>query len=298
MNAPVRQTLRVQGREPSGITVGPSGAMLGLPKFREPTNLVDAKAALLNLGRQLNENAYIVGRHLIWVKKAVGHGNFLSWLEANVGMTDRWARYWMTHARECDKRGYLLSAVRGKSEHCSNSRPSPLPEGKFRVIYADPPWSYSNSGFKQSAASIYQTMKTEAICELPIADLAGEDSVLFLWVTTPLQMDAVEVVKAWGFTFKSKVYWIKDRAPGMAFWFRGQVEELWACAKGSPRLPEDPPVNVISAPVTRHSAKPTQAYDMIEGMFAGPYVELFARNARRGWTAWGNECTQEERDAC
>ena len=95
---------------------------------------------------------------------------------------------------------------------------APPPVGKYSVIYADPPWSYENSGFDQSAAAHYPTMTIEELCAMPVADLADEPCALYMWATVPLLPDALRVLEAWGFEYKSHRVWIKNRAPGMGWW--------------------------------------------------------------------------------
>lgn len=164
-------------------------------------------------------------------------------------------------------------------------------EGEYRVIYADPPWQFSNSGFDQSAAAHYPTMATNEICDMPIDKLipASEGSVLFLWATNAMLEDAFQVVAAWGFEYKTNLVWVKDKAPGMG-WFVKNRHELLLLATNSPGLhPQEKPFSIIEAPVTKHSKKPDCVYEMIERMYDGPYIELFARMRREGWDSWGNE---------
>lgn len=172
----------------------------------------------------------------------------------------------------------------------------PLPKLESQVIYADPPWAFSNSGFDQSAASIYPTMTTKEICEFTdkngkaIRKLAAEKrSVLFLWVPAALIPEGLAVVKAWGFTYKTQLVWKKDKAPGMGWWVNSKHELLFIASKGEELHPAIKYDSVFEAPVTKHSKKPEKVYEMIEAMYSGPYIELFARNKRDGWTPWGNE---------
>jgi ParB/RepB/Spo0J family partition protein len=161
--------------------------------------------------------------------------------------------------------------------------------GRFPVLYADPPWSYQNSGFEMSAAGQYPTMPTPDIMALPIPDLVTTDAVLFLWATNPLLRDALRVMHAWGFTYKTNLVWVKDR-PSAGFYVRGRHELLLVGVRGSFVPVAKPlPESVVTAPVTTHSAKPPEVYDLIERLYPGPYLELFARQRRDGWKAWGNE---------
>lgn len=164
----------------------------------------------------------------------------------------------------------------------------PIPKGKFAVIYADPPWAYSNSGFDQSADAHYPTMSTQEICDLPVRSLAHDECVLFLWATSPLLPEAFQVITAWGFEYKASRVWVKDRAPGMGWFVRTRHEFLLIAVKGQghPRQKLD---SIIAGQVTEHSKKPESVYDDIEACYGRPYIELFARNERPGWESWGNE---------
>jgi N6-adenosine-specific RNA methylase IME4 len=164
-----------------------------------------------------------------------------------------------------------------------------LPKEVYSVILADPPWSYSNSGFNQSAASKYPTMPTEEICKLNIEKLADKDSVLFLWVTVPLLPDGLRVMESWGYSYKTSMVWIKDRSPGIGFWLNTKHEILLIGSKGS-FLPLNKVDSIIKGEVTKHSKKPEVTYSLIEKMFPkAKYIELFARNKRSNWSNWGNE---------
>jgi len=161
-------------------------------------------------------------------------------------------------------------------------------QGKFPVIYADPPWSYSNSGFKGSAAEHYPTMTTEDICAMNIP--STENAVLFLWVTNPLLEDAMQVVNAWGFEYKTNFVWVKDKATHLGFYCFGKHELLFIATKGSMLPKQEGMVNsVVEAVRTEHSKKPEMVYEMIEAMYDAPYLELFARQSRQGWSSFGNE---------
>lgn len=172
-----------------------------------------------------------------------------------------------------------------------------LPKLESQVLYADPPWAFSNTGFDQSAAQAYPTMPTEAICKYADADgktirkLANEKkSVLFLWVPASLIPDGLAVVKGWGFDYKTQLIWKKDKAPGMGWWVNTKHEVLFIASKGEELHPALKYDSVFEAPVGKHSKKPEKVYEMIEAMYTGPYIELFARNKRVGWSSWGNEC--------
>lgn len=167
-------------------------------------------------------------------------------------------------------------------------KPTPvLPEGVYNVIYADPPWAYSYK-LRGAPDDHYPTMKTEEICKLEVPK--ADDAVLFLWATNPKIEDALEVIKAWGFDYKTNRAWIKDKI-GTGYYFRGQHELLLLATRGSmgpPPMAVRMP-SVFHAPRREHSQKPDEIYDMIETMYPGHnYIELFARNEKReGWEMWG-----------
>jgi N6-adenosine-specific RNA methylase IME4 len=159
----------------------------------------------------------------------------------------------------------------------------------YDVIYADPPWPYRNEGNRGAAKNHYPTMSDEEIYALDIP--AADDAVLFLWATVPKLPEAINTVKAWGFEYKSGFVWDKI-LHGVGFWARGQHELLLVAKRGDmkPPVEENRFRSVIRTPRTRHSSKPARVYAMIEKMYPGlRYLELFARERREGWDAWGNQ---------
>jgi N6-adenosine-specific RNA methylase IME4 len=162
----------------------------------------------------------------------------------------------------------------------------------YGVIYADPPWkfeTFSHRGMDRSADNHYPTMTVEEIANLRIP--AAEDCVLFLWATAPMVPQAINVLHAWGFEYRSCCVWVKDR-PGTGYWFRNQHELLLVGVKGS--IPAPAPgtqySSVITAPVGEHSEKPACFAEMIEELFPNtPALEMFARAPRLGWDVWGNQ---------
>ena len=170
----------------------------------------------------------------------------------------------------------------------------PVGEKRWPIILADPPWDYEISapGREHShPAQHYPVMSLADICALPVADLASESCVLFLWTTSPCLEQAFEVIRAWGFAYKTSLVWDKE-VMGMGHWVRGQHEHLLIASKGNPPLPptESVPASVFRERRREHSRKPEASYRIIEAMYPDlPKIELFARQARSGWMAWGNE---------
>jgi N6-adenosine-specific RNA methylase IME4 len=166
----------------------------------------------------------------------------------------------------------------------------PFPKGKYAVILADPPWKYDNSGFSEAAEGQYPTMSLEEICQLPVPDLATESTILFLWAVNPLIPEALQVLEAWGFTYKTNLAWIKDRGRGKGWFLKSRHELILIGVKGETPHPLERPDSCFEAdrgPV--HSRKPLKSYEIIELMYSGPKIELFARSNRPGWDSWGNE---------
>lgn len=163
---------------------------------------------------------------------------------------------------------------------------------RYNVIYADPPWRYEHSiSTSREIENQYPTMSLEDICNLPINKIAGTDCVLFMWATSPKLTEAMEVLRAWGFEYRTNGVWVKDKI-GMGYYFRQQHELLLVATRGNipTPAPEDRVSSVIEAPRTDHSKKPEQVYEIIERMYGDlPMIELFCRNRREGWEAWGNQ---------
>ncbi len=167
-------------------------------------------------------------------------------------------------------------------------------ETRYPVIYADPPWRYENPSMGGSDRSIenhYPTMSLEEICALPVADLATEDAILYLWATAPKLAESMKVIEAWGFEYRTGMVWDKMKI-GMGYWTRNQHEHLLICRRGqmpTPKIGEQPP-SVIRIPRGEHSAKPAEFYEIIESAYPElPKIELLCRSPRDGWAVWGNQ---------
>lgn len=164
-----------------------------------------------------------------------------------------------------------------------------FPVGKYAVILADPPWRYDNSGLSTSAESQYPTMSLDEICSLPIYELSEDTTVLFLWATNPLLPEALKVIDAWGFQYKTNLVWIKGSSAGLGWFEKSAHEILMIAVRENTPHPKERPVSYFEEARTIHSKKPERAYEIIESMYPGNKIELFARNARPGWDFWGNE---------
>ena len=168
---------------------------------------------------------------------------------------------------------------------------------KYAAVLADPPWRYARSKVQGSAEKHYPTMSLEDICALPVGDIAAKDSVLFLWATFPQLPEALQVIKAWGYTYKSIAFlWLKQnkKSPGwfygLGFWTRGNAEICLLATKGRPKRQNAGVHQFIISPIEGHSKKPDVTRDKIVQLLGDvPRVELFARQKAEGWDSWGNE---------
>lgn len=169
---------------------------------------------------------------------------------------------------------------------------------RYGAIIADPPWAYQNYSVKgqgKGAAGQYACMSTADIAALPVSQLAAPDCALFMWATFPMLPDALALMEAWGFTFKSGGPWAKQSSTGAKWAFgtgyiyRSAAELFIVGTIGRPKIKSRSVRNLIVAPTRGHSRKPDEQYAHVESLFDGPYAELFARQQRPGWDAWGNE---------
>lgn len=172
------------------------------------------------------------------------------------------------------------------------------PHGGFRRILADPAWYFKNRSAKgevKNPVAQYPCLELEEIRALPIEQFAAKDSVLFLWGTFPMLPQALEVMAAWGFAYKTGGAWAKQSTTGRkwgfgtGYIFRSAAEVLLVGTRGHPQWTSRSVRNLWVAPIREHSRKPDQVIEDIERMTPGPGLELFARSQREGWISWGNE---------
>ena len=160
---------------------------------------------------------------------------------------------------------------------------------RFGCIYADPPWQYGDQPPMGGAAKHYMTLPLEAICALPVRDLAAPRAHLHLWVTKDFLFEAPRLFDAWGFIYKGFLAWGKPGL-GPGHYWRNNVELLLLGVRGGLTAQQKNLSNWLMAPRAGHSAKPERVRDLVEQLSPGPYLELFGRAAVPGWTVWGNEC--------
>jgi N6-adenosine-specific RNA methylase IME4 len=177
--------------------------------------------------------------------------------------------------------------------------------GQARVVLADPPWSfstYSPKGWKKSAHSHYACLSLDQIRALPVGDLCMSDAVCVMWTTQVFMPQTLDVLWAWGFTFKTMGTWVKRSKTGnklhfgTGYIYRSAAEFFLVGTRGHPHPRSRSIRNVIEAPVREHSRKPDQMYHDIEALWPGPYVELFARHRRPGWYGWGDQLAASDRN--
>lgn len=189
-----------------------------------------------------------------------------------------------------------------------------LPRGHFKAILTDPPWKFITRAMARCTGAAgggdrappYPTLSKADIKALPVADLAADDCVLFLWVCWPNLLETLEVIDAWGFTYKTCAFsWMKadarqieiwrgdvDVQIGTGYWTRANSEVCLLATRGQPkRLNADVRQGIIE-PRREHSRKPDCVHSRIQRLVDGPYLELFARAPREGWAVWGNETTK------
>lgn len=172
---------------------------------------------------------------------------------------------------------------------------------KFSTVLADPPWQFLNRTGKMAPEhkrlNRYETLKTSEICSIPVSLACEDPAHLYLWVPNALLPDGLDVMKAWGFTYKANIVWHKVRKDGgpdgrgVGFYFRNTTELVLFGVRGKMRTlsPGRRQVNILRTMKQEHSRKPLELYSVIEACSPGPYLELFARGTRPTWTAFGNE---------
>lgn len=172
---------------------------------------------------------------------------------------------------------------------------------RFGTVLADPPWQFSNRTGKMAPEhrrlSRYSTMTLDQIKAMPVSDLTLPQSHLYLWVPNALILEGLDVMKSWGFVYKTNLVWYKIRKDGgpdgrgVGFYFRNVTELVLFGVRGNLRTRDAGrrQVNILSTRKREHSRKPDELYDIVEDCSPGPYIELFARHQRPNWIAWGNE---------
>ena len=175
----------------------------------------------------------------------------------------------------------------------------PFPNKKYDIIYADPAWSfksYSSKGEGRNATQHYDCMSINDICNLPVGNISKNDCVLFIWVIDPMLPQAFEVIKAWGFKYKTVAFtWVKENKSegyftGLGYWTRANPEMCLLATKGKPKRISKSVRQLVMDKRREHSRKPDRIRnDIVELCGDLPRIELFARQQVDGWDNWGNE---------
>jgi N6-adenosine-specific RNA methylase IME4 len=259
-----------------------------------PVSIAQA-AALLNVSQRTAENARAVIKHgtpeLI---AAVDRGE----IKASVGarLAKRPEETQRRAAKNPARAPHIAKQeARAEREIELAARQTALPQKRYGAILADPEWRFEpwsrETGMDRAPDNHYPTSELTDIKARDVASIAADDCVLFLWATAPMLPQALDVMRAWGFAYKSQAIWVKDRT-GTGYWFRNRHEHLLVGTKGN--LPAPAPgtqwESVIHAELGEHSEKPVTVYGLIESYFPNlPKIELNARAKREGWDAWGLE---------
>ena len=178
----------------------------------------------------------------------------------------------------------------------------------YGTILADPPWQFDNRTGKvapeHKRLKRYNTLTLEEIKEIPVEFASAEQSHLYLWVPNALLLEGLQVMEAWGFRYKTNIIWHKIRKDGgpdgrgVGFYFRNTTEIILFGIRGKLRTlaPGRSQVNIIRSRKREHSRKPDELYNIIKSCSQGPYLELFARGPKKGWSVWGNQAEEYEPD--
>ena len=167
----------------------------------------------------------------------------------------------------------------------------------YQIIYADPPWNYADQGCQGTMANHYKGMTLEAIKSLPVPSIVEDNAILFLWSTFPMLREALEIITAWGFNYKSIGFlWVKLNKRnmgafyGLGRWTRGNTEPCLLATRGKPKRITKDVFQLIMTPRQEHSRKPQEVRERIVRLMGDlPRIELFARRKVEGWDCWGNE---------
>jgi N6-adenosine-specific RNA methylase IME4 len=207
--------------------------------------------------------------------------------------------FWEKIKEPADRGAYEQRVAAAEGTHEGNLQTLIDAQKTFSVIYADPPWTfetYSEEGKGRSAERHYDTMSLDGIKAMPVAKLAAQDCVLLMWAVCPQLPEALEVIREWGFDFKTVAFtWVKQNKNGnglfvgMGYWTRANAELCLLATRGSPKRVAKNVHQIIMSPVRKHSEKPELAAKGAMKLLNGPYLELFARAPREGWNTWGNE---------
>ena len=263
-----------------------------------------SRQELIDTYRQLGERIYTDFLYKKWGQNT--QGRFMKELAKDIGKSIPVLYFAIQFYDKITNDKEFSTAVEklGKNASWSKIRqllPKPkkekieLPKGKYQVIYADPPYPYperqDEKNLYGNTKYHYKTMSIKEICDMPVKELATENSVLFLWVATNFLEESFEIIKSWGFEYKSQMVWVKKGGRGGIGWYCWGDHEILLIATRGSFLPKKLFSSVYQSPRERHSKKPDYYYGMIETMYPKTKkIELFLRGKpREGWHGWGDE---------
>jgi len=248
------------------MILGARGVPIGTPLKGKVKNIISKKIMYKASPRTIARALYVIDNAPEEIKEKARRGN--------------------------NRGGWSINKAYSETKKIVNPPPltPPLPDDKFNVIYADPPWKYDfTMTYSRDITNHYPVMDLDEIKNIKVP--SAKDAILLLWTTVTKLEESLEVLNAWGFTYKTHMVWVKDKI-GMGYWFRGKHEVLLLGIKGNFKTPNPSTLkpSVLEAPRKEHSVKPHEVYEIIENYFPdGKYLELFSRNKRENWTMWGNE---------
>ena len=200
----------------------------------------------------------------------------------------------------CESWSSAIRSLKAEKDAADNApvAPPPVIEGEYRTFVADPPWQYGNTAARGAAEDHYGTMTIEELCALDaVPKHAADNAHLYMWTTSSHLPQAFDVMRAWGFEYKTYLVWVKPQI-GMGNYFRTCTELVLFGVRGSMRTQARDIRNWFEAPRSKHSAKPEAFHKLVMKASPGPYLELFSRctgpgcscsKCRLGWTVWGNQ---------
>lgn len=213
-----------------------------------------------------------------------------------------WSRVRINHQTQAH-----LSMTRKTEGPAPEELAASLGSKRFGTVLADPPWQFQNKTGKVAPEhrrlNRYSTMDLDAICRMPVASICAPTAHLYLWVPNALLPEGLRVLGQWGFTYKTNIVWHKVRKDGgpdgrgVGFYFRNTTELLLFGVRGKDARTLKAgrsQVNIIRTMKREHSRKPDEQYELIEACSRGPFIELFARGSRPGWTTWGDQSEEYE----
>ncbi len=197
------------------------------------------------------------------------------------------------HAPGVAEVGRPSEGVQPDPDHRPSTGPVTAGRAGFGTVVLDPPWSFDNKGSRAAADNHYQTVPSRLLHRIPLEDWMADTSAMFMWTTDSHIEEALALMKIYGFNYKQMLHWIKIKENrlqvGMGNYMRHVSETCLFGTRGKVKVKRHDVPAVIFAPRTEHSTKPAAIYQLAEYLCEGPYLEMFARERRPGWTSWGNE---------